>query len=65
MTDDGFTNKEYLLEIKKDLQEFRGQYTDDQTRRDADLAKRPTRGELYSLVAGAGTLVGLVLAFGG
>jgi len=63
--DEGFSNKEVLSEIKADLKEFRDQYTEDQETRHIELAKRPTRGELWSLVAGASTLVGLALVFTG
>ena len=63
--DDGFSNKEVLIEIKDDLKDFRDQYTEDQETRHIELAKRPTRGELWSLVAGVGTMVGLTLAFTG
>jgi len=62
---DGFSNKEYLIEIKQDLRDFREKYDTDQTRRDVEIAKRPTRGELWSLVAGASTLVGLALIYTG
>jgi len=63
--EDGFSNKEVLQEIKADLKDFREQYTDDHHKRLDELAKRPTRGELWSLVAGVGTMVGLTLAFTG
>jgi len=62
---EGFSNKEYLIEIKQDLKGFREKYDTDQDRRDVEIAKRPTRGELWSLVAGASTLVGLALVFTG
>lgn len=61
--DEGFSNKEVLQEIKVDLKDFREQYTEDQHARSIELSKRPTRGELWSLVAGVGTVVGLTLAF--
>jgi len=60
--DNGFSNKEVLSEIKADLKDFRDQYTDDQEKRSDELAKRPTRGELYSLVAGASAIFTLALA---
>ncbi len=63
--EEGFSNKEVLQEIKDDLKDFREQYTGDQETRHIELAKRPTRGELWSLVAGVGTMVGLTLAFTG
>ncbi len=63
--EDGFSNKEVLQEIKADLKDFRDQYTADQETRSVELAKRPTRGELWSLVAGASTIFGLALAFSG
>ena len=61
----GFTDHDYLIEIKEDLKDFRAEYTKDQAQRSSDLAKRPTRGELWSLVAGATSLVALALALGG
>lgn len=63
--DEGFSNKEVLQEIKVDLKDFREQYTSDQEIRSFELAKRPTRGELWSLVAGASTVFGLALALSG
>lgn len=63
--DNGFSNKEVLLEIKTDLKDFREKYDEDQDRRDEQIAKRPTRSELWSLVAGVGVIVALVQAFGG
>jgi hypothetical protein len=61
----GFTDKEILLEIKLDLKDFREQYTEDSEDRHREMAKRPTRGELWSLVAGASALFAVALAFVG
>ncbi len=63
--DNGFSNKEVLLEIKTDLKDFREKYDDDQDRRDEQISKRPTRSELWSLVAGVGVIIAAVTAFGG
>lgn len=60
-----YTVKEVVEEIKEDLKDFRNKYDTDQKKRDDDISKRPTRVELWSLVAGAGTLVGLALAMTG
>ncbi len=59
--EDGFSNKEVLAEIKKDLKDFRVKYDIDQKERASDLSKRPTRTELWALIASAGVLVGLTL----
>jgi len=63
--DNGFSNKEVLLEIKDDLKDFREKYDQDQDLRDEQIAKRPTRSELWSLVIGVGAVVAAVGAFGG
>lgn len=56
----GFTNKEVLLEIKRELADFRSKYDTDQQRRDSELSKRPTRAELYALVGVVGVIIGAV-----
>ncbi len=63
--DDGFSNKEVLIEVRDGLQEFRDEYTKDQKERNKELAKRPTRTELWSLVSGVGLIVGLTLTLAG
>ena len=59
--EESFTVKEVVMEIKEDLHEFREKYDRDIAHREVEFSKRPTRSELYALVAGAGTLVGIAV----
>ena len=66
MTDDSsFSVKEVMIDIKTDLKSFREQYDKDQERRDEQIAKRPTRAELYAAVSAAGVLVGITMSLVG
>ena len=60
MTTDGFSMKEVVIEIKDDLKAFRSKYDEDQDRRDLEIAKRPTRSELYGSIGAVGILVGII-----
>ncbi len=61
----GFTNKEVLIEIKNDLKDFRDTYDIDKEDRNKELAKRPTRVELWSLIGGASLIVGMTITLTG
>ena len=63
--DNGFSNKEILLEIKTDLKDFREKYEHDNAYWEEQIGKRPTRSELWSLVAGVGVIIAAVTALGG
>ena len=59
---DGFTVKEVMVEIKDELKAFRTKYDKDQEKRDDEIAKRPTRTELYGSVTVLGAIAGVLLA---
>ena len=63
MEDQDFTIKEVVVEIKDELKSFRAQYDSDQKKTDGEIAKRPTRAELYSTVGVLGMIVGVVVNF--
>ena len=65
MGSDGFSMKEVVIEIKEDLKAFRTKYDADQERRDDEIAKRPTRTEVYGSVGVVGVIVGIVSAIVG
>ncbi len=65
MGNDGFSMKEVVVEIKDDLKAFRIKYDEDQEKRDVEIAKRPTRTELYGSVAVVGVIVGIVTSIVG
>jgi len=58
MSNDGFSMKEVVMEIKDDLKAFRTKYDDDQEKRDEEIAKRPTRAELYGSIGAVAIIVG-------
>ena len=62
MSNDGFSMKEVVIEIKNDLKAFRLKYDEDQERRDVEIAKRPTRTELYGSVGVVGIIVGIIMS---
>jgi hypothetical protein len=62
MTTDSFSMKEVVVEIKNDLKAFRIKYDADQERRDEEIAKRPTRTELYGSVGAVGVIVGIIMS---
>ena len=65
MAQEEFTIKEVVIEIKEDLKAFRNQYDVDQQKRDDEISKRPTRGELYGSVGAVGIVVGIVVSLTG
>ena len=65
MGNDGFSMKEVVIEIKDDLKAFRIKYDEDQEKRDVEIAKRPTRTELYGSVTVVGVIVGIVISIVG
>ena len=65
MGNDGFSMKEVVIEIKDDLKAFRVKYDEDQEKRDVEIAKRPTRTELYGSVTVVGVIVGIVISIVG
>lgn len=65
MTNDAYSVKEVVSEIKEDLKAFRAKYDEDQEKRDIEISKRPTRGELYGSVTAAGIIVGIVVSLMG
>ena len=65
MGNDGFSMKEVVVEIKNDLKAFRIKYDEDQEKRDVEIAKRPTRTELYGSVTVVGVIVGIVISIVG
>ena len=54
--------KEVVIEIKEELKAFRTKYDEDQEKRDAEIAKRPTRTELYGSVGAVGVIVGIIMS---
>ena len=62
VTDSGFSMKEVVIEIKEELKAFRTKYDEDQEKRDLEIAKRPTRTELYSSIASVGIIIGIIVA---
>ncbi|KKK76157.1 hypothetical protein LCGC14_2458180 [marine sediment metagenome] len=65
MGNNGFSMKEVVIEIKDDLKAFRVKYDEDQEKRDVEIAKRPTRTELYGSVTVVGVIVGIVISIVG
>ena len=61
-TNGSFSMKEVVIEIKDDLKAFRLKYDEDQERRDVEIAKRPTRTELYGSVGAVGVIVGTIMS---
>ena len=62
VTDDNFSMKEVVIEIKQDLKAFRDKYDEDQERRDIEISKRPTRSEVYGSVGVVGIIVGIIVS---
>ncbi len=73
MSGESFTLKEFVIKLDEKLDRidgkvdsFRDKYDADQDRRDEQIAKRPTRGELYAALGAVSTVVGItVLLVGG
>ena len=65
MGNNGFSMKEVVIEIKDDLKAFRIKYDEDQEKRDVEIAKRPTRTELYGSVTVVGVIAGIVISIVG
>ena len=66
MSNDGsFSMKEVVMEIKDDLKAFRIKYDEDQDRRDLEISKRPTWGQMTGLIGGAGVIVTIVVTIVG
>ena len=68
MTNDGFSMKEVVIEIKKELTAFRTKYDSDQddlsekfAARDREIAKRPTFAQMTGLIGAAGVVVSVVV----
>jgi len=61
MSNDGsFSMKEVVIEIKDELRAFRTKYDEDQEKRDEEIAKRPTRAELYGSIGAVAVIVGVL-----
>ena len=54
-----------MIELKQDLKSFREKYDKDQESRDIEIAKRPTRSELYSSIGVVGALVAIITTMTG
>lgn len=57
---ENFTMKEIVIEIKDELKSFRNKYDEDQEKRDLEIAKRPTRAELWSSITVIIVIAGII-----
>jgi hypothetical protein len=56
----GFTNKEILLQIQAAQTNHISRYNNDMLRIELALGNRPSRTEVFSWLAGVGTLSGII-----
>ncbi len=62
---DNFTMKEMILIVMDDLKDFRVEYDKNQQDLADKLAKRPTWGQMMSLLGGVGVIVTVVVSLVG